>query len=189
MSRRTKAERKRARLHAASDLVQLREPNGRLSRTKPAQMARRKESAAEAISVALEARKRHTGLSDDLAGLSDAGRPNAGTVHGLMTLRGLLSMDQFRAAEWYIGKHLEWRRALGLAASTGTPSPATFDEDGRAAWRKKVRELWARVERIIPPGSPVWAAVDGICVQQMDSPVFYAACRAGLDAVWLEFIA
>ena len=106
-----------------------REPNGKLSR-KPADVASRRkvawdQLAQEAVSVALEARQRLFGLSED-----DARNQQAGTFIGRLCMGKQLSVAQYEAlCTW------EASARANSAISAGPMSDAAFDPNrvsGRA---------------------------------------------------------
>jgi hypothetical protein len=135
--------------------------------------------------------------------VTDAGKPNAGTTHGRLRLAGLiaerspgwpgtyppaaLTASEFAAAEWYIGKYRTWRRAMGLEPATASRPWLALTPEEQAeinTRRAETKAFWEKVQRVIPPGSEVWSALDAILLRQTDVPQLHAALRAGLDALW-----
>lgn len=174
----------------------VREPNGRRSRRK---MYVEQLTAAQVFEnqrVVLEARARHTGLPAYKVALNEAGKPNAGTVHGIMCLRGDLSREQWDAAEWYIGKRQAWLRAI---ASPGQAVGALsgggeFDEARHADWCAHARATWESVMACIQQAStetrsPIAAALDVFLVRDHHVEHMVGDLRVGLNAIHRRFLA
>ncbi|MGD9740394.1 MAG: hypothetical protein AB7S41_18210 [Parvibaculaceae bacterium] len=170
-----------------------REPNGRLSRRRSAVTARRVESEAEVRAVAVEARMRHTGLPRALAELADAGRPNAGTVHGRMRLREELTADQWTAAEWYLGTRTAYLRAIGAPGRPIEPSEGRSGGEDTAFAKAAIARHDAVVDCLrhasIESRSPIIAAFDAILWRQEEFPHLTGDLRLGLNAVHRAFLA
>jgi hypothetical protein len=143
-----------------------------LSRKRIDVREREEMTTKEAQSVVIAARVRHTGLSEAAASLNEAGRPNAGTLHGIMCLRGEITRDQWDAAEWYIGKRTAWLRAIEASEQrTGSTTGGDVDEDRYAEWCAKARETWAAVQACIQQSmaeqrAPLAAALDVLLLRQ-----------------------
>jgi hypothetical protein len=172
-----------------------REANGRISRRKQDRQMRDEMTADEAKRVVLEARRRHTGLPDHYLDLQDAGRPNAGTLHGIMHLRGELDRDQWRAAEWYLGRRSDYLRAIGAPAPEAyiDVPPGTGDPDRHAAWASGVMARWAEVMGCIRDAwirhrQPLASALDLILVRQQYLDHMVRPLRIALDALDERFL-
>lgn len=186
-----------ARPDRKRDAVTRREPNGRLSRRAADRKDRDAMSADEAKSVVIEARVRH-GIPREYADLQDAGRPNAGTIHGMMRLRGMqgdrtdgLTDDQFAAAEWFLGKRLAYLRAIGAPGRPHEPSEASGTGGVSIA---EANAEWARVMRVLQDvttehRAPVIAAFDAILVRQSFVASRVGDLRLGLNAIHRTFLA
>jgi hypothetical protein len=166
-----------------------REPSGRLSRRREHVKERNDMTEAEAKSVVIEARVRH-GIPRFLADLSDAGRPNVGTLHGRMRLMGELDGDQWEAAEWFIGRRLSWLRAIG-ASPVFAPSEATEDGDG-VLLADAIAE-WSKVLNCLQEAStlhraPIIAAFDVILTRQHYVERLVGDLRLGLNAIHHSFL-
>jgi hypothetical protein len=176
-----------------------REANGRASRrlddVKRSQKLSDEMSEAEAKSVALEARMRHTGLKLELLDLQDAGRPNAGTVHGVLLLRGDITKDQYTAAEWYIGRRCEYFRCQQIP----DPDVPRFlgsghgDEDKYESWVVATKAMWSDVLDCIQDAStqsrsPLKSALDTLLARQVMVEHQVGDLRLGLNAITRRFI-
>lgn len=174
-----------------------REPNGRLSRRTIDRAERREMTEREAKSVMIEARMRHTGLPRELVDLTDAGRPNAGTAHGILRLQGALTADQWSAAEWWLGTRQAYLRAIlarGEANQHDGPAHGMEDSAAYATWCREKRALWAQVtaclqQASVEQRSPILSAFDVVLVrgQQMDHMT--GDLRVGLNAIHRAFLA
>jgi len=159
-------------------------------------------SADEAKSVVIEARVRH-GVPRMLADLQDAGRPNPGTLHGKMRLRGMLikgrtdqdpgaiNADQFAAAEWYLGKRLAYLRAIG-AERVAYDEPSGIGTGGITI--TEANDEWRKVLRVLQDVStehraPIVAAFDTILVRQTFVQSLVGDLRIGLNAIHRTFLA
>lgn len=172
-----------------------REPNGRASRRIADVASRELRNAKDAMSVAVAARIRHTGLSEEAVSINAAGRPNAGTVHGVMALRGELTREQWEAAEWYIGKRTAWLRSIQAATvPVGEVPPGPRDEAAYAAWCRSIAETWAAVQDClrdcaVEARSPVQAALDVILLRDQHMPHMVGDLRLALNAIHRRFLA
>jgi hypothetical protein len=170
-----------------------REPSGRLSRrkldVKNRAFLEKTETEAEAKSVGIAARIRH-GIPAHLADLSDAGRPNVGTLQGKMHLMGELDRDQWQAAEWFLGRRLSWLRAID-ASPVYAPSERTGEGEG-VPLHEAISE-WRIVTNVLQDAStqsraPILAAFDVILVRQLMVDHMVGDLRLGLNAIQRAFL-
>lgn len=172
-----------------------REPNGRLSRRKAHVADRMTEEAFENQRVVLEARARHTGLPAYLVAINEAGRPNAGSVHGIMCLRKELSREQWDAAEWWIGKRAAWLRAIETPhQETGPSAGGDHDPERHAAFCRRAREEWSAIlscvqEASTETRSPLAAALDVFLTRQQHVEHMAGDLRIVLNAIHRRFLA
>jgi hypothetical protein len=164
-----------------------REPSGRLSRRIEHVKARTDMTEAEAKSVGIAARIRH-GIPAHLADLSDAGRPNVGTLQGKMHLMGDLDRDQWQAAEWYIGRRLSWLRAIDAS-----PVYAPSERTGEGVPLHEAISEWRIVTNVLQDAStqsrsPILAAFDVILVRQLMVDHMVGDLRLGLNAIHRAFL-
>lgn len=172
-----------------------REPNGRPSRRKVHVQEREDMTQREAQSVAIAARMRHTGLGEAVVSINHAGRPNAGTMHGIMCLRGELSREQWDAAEWWIGKRAAWLRAIDTPRQgTGdTGAGGITDDDRHAEWCAIAAATWAAVTACVQAAStdtrqPLAAALDVILARQHYLHHMVGDLRLALNAIARQFL-
>lgn len=177
-----------------------REPNGRLSRKPEHRKERDDMTEAEAKSVVIEARVRH-GIPRELADLADAGRPNAGTIHGRMRLAGMMgdreqgiNADQFDAAKWYIGRHLAYQRAIDAPGRERVPDDDEGMGQGEGVSLAEANAEWGKVLRVLQDVStehraPVIAAMDTLFVRQAFVHTMVGDARLGLNAIHRTFLA
>lgn len=189
-----------------------REANGKPSRRASVRREREAMTEAEAKSVAIEARVRHTGLSRELA---DA--PMASTIHGTMRLLGMeaerrkkplgpgmLTADQWEAADWYLGRRAMWLRTIdapgrqveeqrNLPPELVGLSAEEYQQKLRE-WTDRVKAEWASVlaclqQASIEHRSPIISAFDLILVRNEPMPHMEGDLRIGLNAIHRRFIA
>jgi len=183
-----------AAITAQSSLNEEREPNGRLSRKIIDREARMAMTEQEAKSVAIEARIRH-GVDPAYADLSDAGRPNAGTVHGRMCLARSLSLEQWTAAEFYLGTRLAYLRSIEAQLEVSQPAEGgTGTDESYVEWCQAIGERWREVVKRLQEvstmsRSPVLAAFDVILVRGQLMPHMDGDLRLGLNAIHTHFLA
>lgn len=141
-----------------------REPSGRVSRSG------RDHGPADV--VALDARRRHLGLTRD-----QAKDQKAGSFIGYLNLIGPrdgLSDDQYKAATNYLGLHTAYLRAINapgrvLDGEAGTPPAEVTDE--YVDWVIDTKEVYADCRRAIQEAqnenrrANLWGALD-ICIHQ-----------------------
>ena len=171
-----------------------REPNGRLSRRAADVRDRDYRNAQEAMSVAVAARARHTGLPEDVVSRNVAGQPNAGTVHGVMTLRHEMTREQWEAAEWYIGTRSAWLRSIQARdTSPGQYPSGEPDEAAYARWCRSIAETWDAVQDClrdcaVEARSPVQAALDVMLLRNQHMPHMVGDLRLALNAIHRRFL-
>jgi hypothetical protein len=170
-----------------------REPNGKPSRKIEHVKQREEMTEMEAKSVVIDARRRQ-GVPEAYLDLSDAGRPNPGTTHGRMHLNGLLTKDQFYAAEWYLGKRTAWLRSIG-ASDVATPGEGDAGSDAKAYdnWCKAAFDTWTDIRKClqevsIAQRSPVIAAFDTILSRHQYLEHMAGDLRLGLNAIHRQFL-
>jgi hypothetical protein len=166
-----------------------REPSGRLSRRIEHVKARTDMTEAEAKSVGIAARIRH-GIPAHLADLSDAGRPNVGTLHGRMRLMNDITADQWTAAEWYRGARQRWLRAIQaperiIEASEGAGGDGISFREAKEAWDEIVDCLLEVSTQI---RSPIIAAFDVLLVREQMVEHMVGDLRVGLNAIHRRFL-
>ena len=172
-----------------------REPNGRLSRRAADVRDRDYRNAKDAMSVVVAARARHTGLPEDVVSRNVAGQPNAGTVHGVMTLRGDLSREQWDAAEWYIGTRAAWLRSIQARdASAGQFPAGEPDEGAYERWCRSIAATWETVQDClrdcaVEARSPIQAALDVMLIRQHHLDHMVGDLRLALNAIHRRFLA
>lgn len=171
----------------------MREPNGRLSRTKSAQAEREKDIKA----VMISARMRHTGLCESLVdGRPELGRPNVGTTQGWLRIQGLLNKNQFQAAEWYMSKRNEYLQAIAApgAVSNRVVLPEEGDPKAYTRWCRRTMVKWEEIMHCLQVAStiarvPIISAFDHILDRQTPNlPHMYGDLRIGLTAIYRVFI-
>jgi len=175
-------------------MLGIREPNGRLSRRVVYARERDEMNERDAQSVVIAARMRHTGLPEAAVSLNHAGRPNAGTVHGIMCLRGDLTREQFDAAEWWIGKRGAWLRAIDASDTAGAGPGGDFDPDKHAEFCRAARETWQAVCDCIQTAStenrsPLASALDVFLVRGHHLNHLVGDFRLALNALHRRFLA
>ncbi|MEK9722120.1 MAG: hypothetical protein VW405_01375 [Rhodospirillaceae bacterium] len=172
----------------------------------------------EAKAVAIDARQRHTGLPVELCDLGiTTGLPNAGSVHGVMRLKGIvaerreqplgpgmLSADQWQAAEWWLGRRAMWLRCIDapgretVELPNEAPELVGLDPAARARWLRewahRVRTEWADISACLAEAqaaarSPVIAAFDVLLVRNQPVEHMEGDLRIGLNAVHSRFLA
>lgn len=153
-------------------------------------------SVKEAQSVMIKARMRHTGLTETQVAHNEAGKPNAGNIHGIMCLRGELSNDQWHAAEWFLGTRASYLRSIEThdeMLKTGEgPSPSTND-DAHAEWCAAMKKRWDALRNCIQAASieqrsPIMSAIDVMLVRGHYLPHQSGDLRIGLNAIHREFL-
>jgi hypothetical protein len=154
----------------------------------------------EAKAVAINARIRH-GIPPEQADLVDAGRPNAGTVHGRLALGGSLTPEQWRVAEWYIRRHDAYQRASLSPGRRKANMPEDADPDDYAARCQAAIGDWAAIVDCLVKASIAKNLEDGfamrtdlatildcILVRELDLPDQTATLRRGLDVLGSQFL-
>lgn len=161
---RTKAAKVKAKRGRPKMQNVAREPNGRVSRSGM--------DHGPADIVALDARRRHLGLTRD-----QAKDQKAGTFIGYLNLIGPrdgLSNNQYEAATNYLGLHDAYLRAINapgrvLDGEMGTPTSEV--SDAYVDWVIDTKEIYADCRKAIQEaqnqnrGSNLWAALD-LCIIQ-----------------------
>lgn len=172
-----------------------REPNGRASRKKAHVQQFEEMTEREAKEVMIKARMRHTGLPECYVDLTDAGRPNAGTAHGILLLSEQITREQWDAAEWWLRRRNEWLRAISAPGGHVDIPDAPPNPDPKAyqAWCKSVRDLWTEVsdclrEARIQSRSPILAALDHILARDLALEHMIPDLRLGLNAIHRQFL-
>lgn len=181
-----------------------REPNGRLSRRVIHVAERTEMTEREARSVMVAARMKMTGLPEDWVAKGGAGRPDAGTVHGILRLQKMLddktphglSAHQWDAAEWFIAARRNYLKAILARTGQGGegPSHGMPDSDSYIDWCERATSTWQRVLSVIGEESvrsrtPIMSALDVMLLRQQHLDHLVGDLRIGLNAIHREFLA
>lgn len=170
-----------------------REPNGRLSRRPEDTMNRITETEAQIKSVALEARQRHTGI---WAEVIDIAKPNPGTEHGVLCLQGVLTGDQWSAAEWYLNARACHLRAIcapgGEGSSRGSANPPSEHDSKYIRWAQESEDMWGLIRKCLVEASaqsrsPILAAFAEILEKGNRMDHMTGDLRLGLNALHRSF--
>lgn len=118
-----------------------REPNGRRERN---YVVREQEQSA--VSVAIEARKRIFGMTEQQARQQDAA-----TVIGRMHMEGRLSREQVDTATRVLEVRNAWQRAMGVARDFVEPRPETAGSGQQTPdeWAKARKDDYAAMKAVI----------------------------------------
>lgn len=153
-------------------------------------------TAAEAMSVAIDARVRHTGLPPDVVSHNRAGEPNAGDIHGRLCLMKCITKAQWDAAEYFMGVRSAYLRSIQAASDTRATGPAessAADEDAYADWCRRQKARWSAImeclsEASIANRSPIIDAFDKVLVRGYWLDHMIGDLRIGLNAIHRDFL-
>lgn len=142
----------------------VRENNGRISRA-----IEHREPPEDPTVVMVTARVSHHGLTE-----VQARSPLAGTEHGRMFQRGILTATEHQAAERYIARRRAWERVVGGPRPAqmnldGTPKgAAVFEPDPDR--EEAAREAWQRIQAAFQFRDALMSALNTVCVHNEPLP-------------------
>ncbi|WP_026088238.1 hypothetical protein [Bartonella rattaustraliani] len=161
-------------------LGQLREANGRLSRAKQP-----KEPACQ---LAIEMRAKHFNLT-----LQDAKNPLSGTYIGRLYLQGVLTREQYDAAQKYLQIRNDYLCAKGLPNAIYDEMPLSCDERARDKWIAFSTEQFLAMEEAIREVQSlyrqhnIYAAIQYLVIEDKPSPYLVSTLQAALNALQKHF--
>ncbi|EJF88114.1 hypothetical protein ME1_00801 [Bartonella vinsonii subsp. arupensis OK-94-513] len=155
---------------------QLREPNGRISRAK---------SPREAVDkLALETRAKRFGLT-----LQEAKNPLAGSYIGRLCLQGVLTQDQYDAAQKYLQIRNDYLCAKGLPSAVYDDVTTNSDPNSLEQWVEKATNHYQAVQEVIKEAQclyrqyNLYAALQYLVIEDQMLPHLVSSLRIALNAL------
>ncbi|EJF88128.1 hypothetical protein ME1_00794 [Bartonella vinsonii subsp. arupensis OK-94-513] len=159
---------------------QLREPNGRISRAK---------SPREAVDkLALEMRAKRFGLT-----LQEAKNPLAGTYIGRLCLQGVLTQDQYDAAQKYLQIRNDYLCAKGLPSAVYDDVSTNSDPNSLEQWVEKATNHYQAVQEVIKEAQclynqyNLYAAIQYLVIEDQMLPHLVSSLGIALNALQKHF--
>ncbi|WP_126604030.1 hypothetical protein [Bartonella vinsonii] len=159
---------------------QLREPNGRISRAK---------SPREAVdTLAIEMRAKRFGLM-----LQEAKNPLAGSYIGRLCLQGVLTQDQYDAAQKYLQIRNNYLCAKGLPSAVFNEMPSSTDDKARDKWVEFATEQFFNMQEVIKEAQclyrqyNLYAAIQYLVIEDQMLPHLVSSLRVALNALQKHF--
>ncbi|MCZ2159306.1 hypothetical protein NPX99_08665, partial [Bartonella sp. 220] len=159
---------------------QLREPNGRISRAK---------SPREAVdTLALETRAKRFGLT-----LQEARNPLSGTYIGRLYLQGVLTQDQYDAAQKYLQIRNNYLCAKGLPSAVYDDVSTNTDPNSLEQWVEKATHHYQAVQDAIKEAQclyrqyNLYAAIQYLVIEDQMLPHLVSSLRVALNALQKYF--
>ncbi|MBX4336565.1 hypothetical protein [Bartonella raoultii] len=159
----------------------IREANGRLSRSK---------TPREAVDkLAIEMRAKRFGLS-----LQDAKNPLASTYIGRLCLQGVLTQEQYDAAQKYLQIRNDYLCAKGLPNAIYDEMPSSADDTARDKWVKFATEKFLNTQEAIKEAQclyrqyNLYASIQYLVIEDQELPHLVSSLKVALNALHKYFL-
>ncbi|MEL6089806.1 hypothetical protein [Bartonella schoenbuchensis] len=160
---------------------QIREPNGRISRTKTPDKSSYQQT--------LEMRAKRYGIS-----IQDAKNPLIGTYVGrLYLLEKKINQDQYDASQQYIQVRNDYSCAKGLPGAVHDDVASNHDQDGLEKWVEIATDRYEAVRDVIRETQGLYrqynlhAALQYIVIEDQQLPYLVSSLRMALNALQKYF--
>ncbi|WP_254475260.1 hypothetical protein [Bartonella sp. B1098] len=173
--RKKRAKRGRPRIEGC-----IREPNGRISRTKMPRDPIDK--------LAIEMRVKHFGLT-----IEEAKNPLSGTYIGRLYLQGNLNQDQYDAAQKYLEVRNDYLCAKTLPSAIYNEMPSSSDEAAREKWVEFATKQFFNMQEVIKETQHLYrqhnfyAALQYLVVEDQPLPHLIPSLRIVLNTLQKYF--
>ncbi|UNE54942.1 hypothetical protein [Bartonella machadoae] len=161
-------------------LGQLREPNGRISRAK---------TPREPVDhLALTTRAKRFGLT-----LQEAKNPLSGTYIGRLCLQGVLTQEQYDAAQQYLQIRNDYLCAKGLPNAIYDDVSTSSDQKSLEQWVEKATHHYQAVQEVIKEAQclyrqyNLYAAMQYLVIEDQMLPHLVSSLRIALNALQKHF--
>ncbi|EJF74779.1 hypothetical protein ME7_01417 [Bartonella birtlesii LL-WM9] len=159
---------------------QVREPNGRITRAKTP-----RESVDK---LAIEIRAKRFGLT-----LQEAKNPLSGTYIGRLCLQGVLTQEQYDAAQQYLQIRNDYLCAKGLPSAVYDEMPSSADDKARDKWVEFATEQFSNMQEALKEAQclyrqyNLYAALQYLVIEDQMLPHLVNSLRVALDALQKHF--
>lgn len=159
---------------------QLREANGRLSRAKAPREA--------ADQLAIEIRAKRFGLT-----LHEAKNPLSGSYIGRLCLQGVLTQEQYDAAQQYLQIRNDYLCAKGLPNAIYDEMPSSSDDKARDKWVSFATEQFINMQEALKEAQCLYrqynlhAALQYLVIEDQMLPYLVNSLRVALNVLQKHF--
>ncbi|WP_375632792.1 MULTISPECIES: hypothetical protein [unclassified Bartonella] len=159
---------------------QLREPNGRISRAKAPREA--------VVKLAIEMRAKRFGLT-----LQEAKNPLSGTYIGRLCLQGVLTQEQYDAAQQYLQIRNDYLCAKGLPNAIYDEMPSSSDDKARDKWVAFATEQFINTQEALKEAQCLYrqynlhAALQYLVIEDQMLPHLVNSLRVALNVLQKHF--
>ncbi|WP_212112277.1 hypothetical protein [Bartonella queenslandensis] len=155
---------------------QIREANGRISRAK---------APREAVDqLAIEMRAKRFGLT-----LYEAKNPLSGSYIGRLCLQGVLTQEQYDAAQQYLQIRNDYLCAKGLPNAIYDEMPSSSDDKARDKWVAFATEQFINMQEALKEAQQryrqynLYAAINHLVIEDQMLPYLVNSLRIALNAL------
>ncbi|WP_375696076.1 hypothetical protein [Bartonella sp. AC67GZZY] len=160
---------------------QLREANGRISRCK---------TPREAVDkLAIEMRAKRFGLT-----LQEAKNPLSGSYIGRLCLQGVITQEQYDAAQQYLQIRNDYLCAKGLPNAIYDEMPSSSDDKARDKWVEFATEQFINTQEALKEAQCLYrqynlhAALQSLVIEDQMLPHLVNSLRVALNALQKHFL-
>ncbi|EJF77531.1 hypothetical protein MCQ_01501 [Candidatus Bartonella washoeensis Sb944nv] len=159
---------------------QVREPNGRISRSKTPR------ESIDKLAIAIRAKR--FGLT-----LQEAKNPLSGTYIGRLCLQGQLTQEQYDAAQQYLQIRNNYLCAKGLPSAVYDEMPSSTDDKARDKWVEFATEQFLNMQEAIKEAQclyrqyNLYAAIQYLIVEDQMLPHLVSSLGIALNALQKYF--
>ncbi|USP02843.1 hypothetical protein [Bartonella taylorii] len=138
--------------------------------------------------LAIEMRAKRFGLT-----IEEAKNPLAGTYVGRLCLQGVLTQDQYDAAQKYLEVKNDYLCAKGLPSAVYDEIPSSSDDKAREKWVEFATEQFSNMQEVIKETQHLYrqynlyAAIQYIVIEDQTLPHLVNSLRVALNALHKYF--
>ncbi len=138
--------------------------------------------------LAIEMRAKRFGLT-----IEEAKNPLSGTYVGRLCLKGVLTQDQYDAAQKYLEVRNDYSCAKGLPSAIYDEMPSSSDDKAREKWVERATEKFSNIQEVVREAQRLYrqynlyTSLQYLVVEEQEIPHLVSSLRIALNALQKYF--